>query len=116
VVCDVLDEMKSEQPRLLVVNRYNPSIPGLSLKKLEDVLKTTGLQTISNDYAAMNATIDHGRPLRIEAPRSRLLADIVALARVLFPELEHESNGRPGGPLLSTLSRCLGLGSGKVNH
>jgi hypothetical protein len=114
VVCDVLDEMKSDRPRILVVNRYNPNIPGLSVKKLEEVLKTTGFRTISNDYAAMNATIDHGRPLRVEAPRSRVLADILALGRALFPDLNHDTNGAGGGPLLSTLSRCLGLG--KVAH
>jgi Flp pilus assembly CpaE family ATPase len=114
VVCDVLDEMRPVRPRVLVVNRYNPNIPGLSIKKLEEVLKTTGFQTIGNDYAAMNATIDHGRPLRAEAPKSRVLADIVALAQVLFPEIQRPTNGTVGGPFLSTLSRCLGLG--KTTH
>ena len=75
VVCEALDGIDPVRPRLLVVNRYNPSIPGLSIKKLEDVLKTKGFRTIRNDYAAMNATIDHGR--RVEASKSRVLADIV---------------------------------------
>jgi hypothetical protein len=104
--------MHPVRPRVVVVNRYNPNIPGLNLKKLEEVLNTTGLQTISNDYLAMNATIDHGRPLRLEAPRSRVLADLVALAHILFPDLDpdvHGTNGG-GGPLLATLSRCLGIG------
>jgi pilus assembly protein CpaE len=111
VVCDVLDEMQPARPRVVVVNRYNPSIPGMNIKKLEEVLKSTGFQTIGNDYLAMSATIDHGRPLRVEAPRSRVLADIIALAYVLFPELEPDVPGpNGGGPLLATLSRCLGIG------
>ncbi len=111
VVSDVLDEMQPVRPRVVVVNRYNPSIPGLSIKKLEEVLKTTGFQTIGNDYLAMNATIDHGRPLRVEAPRARVLADIIALAHVLFADLDRDAPAtHGGGPLLATLSRCLGIG------
>lgn len=108
LVCDALDRQYPVRPRIQVINRYNPKTPGLSVAKLEDVLNTTGFQTISNDFASMNATLNHGRPLRIEAPRSPALADIHTLAGVLFPE-SGQPTGRPSGqPFFAGLSRRLG--------
>ena len=113
LVCDALDRMGPARPRVLVVNRYQPKIPGLSIKKLEDVLKTKGFLTVGNDFAAMNATLDHGRPLRLEAPKSAVLADIVALARVLFGDLDKPAETAIRGPFFSSLSRRLGLGTAR---
>lgn len=108
LVCEALDRQYPVRPRIQVINRYNPKTPGLSVAKLEEVLKTTGFQTISNDFASMNATLNHGRPLRIEAPRSRALADIHALARVLFPEIGESTGRATGMPFFAHLSRRLG--------
>lgn len=112
LVCDALDRRRSlhspSPPRVLVVNRYNPKTPGLSVAKLEEVLETTGFQTISNDFASMNATLDHGRPLRILAPRSRALADIHTLIASLFPELGPARGRTVGVPFFSRLSGRAG--------
>lgn len=114
LVGDALDRQHPVRPRIQVINRYNPKTPGLSVAKLEEVLKTKGFQTISNDFAAMNATLNHGRPLRIEAPRSKALADIHALANVLFPEVG-QPEGRSNGTPFFSLSRGR-AGRNAVRH
>ena len=94
----------------LVREMSNPAtiVPIGSAMGFAYVLKTTGFQTISNDFASMNATLNHGRPLRIEAPRSPALADIHALAGVLFPEIGPPAARSGSRPFFAQLSRHLG--------
>jgi pilus assembly protein CpaE len=68
----------------LVINRYDPKIKGFTSTDLEKVLDVAGLLTIANDYPSVMAAVNNGRPLRLEAPRSRVLADIDELAALVL--------------------------------
>jgi pilus assembly protein CpaE len=66
----------------LVITRYNPRMEGFALPQLQQLLKTTQLVTISNDYGGVANSLNEGRPLRLHAPGSRVVADINSLARM----------------------------------
>jgi pilus assembly protein CpaE len=99
----------------LVVNRYDARLPGFSSAELEKLLQVSGLRTISNDSAALAAAANNGRPLRLEAPRSRALADITALAEHLLQSKEGGFGKTPLVPpkqgLFGRLVRTFGLTS-----
>jgi pilus assembly protein CpaE len=90
----------------LVLNRYDPRNEEFDLKKVENLLKVPRLNTVANDYAAMSAALNSGQPLRQKAPRSRALADIDRLARLLWTGIEPQTAG--GWKLLGKLSRVFG--------
>lgn len=64
----------------LVLNRYDPRMPGFGMADLQKLLGVRDVRTIANDWAAMSEALNAGRPLRLQAPKSRALADISALA------------------------------------
>jgi pilus assembly protein CpaE len=91
----------------LVINRYNPD-DEISLK---DVQKTLGLPvyaTLANDYEAVIASINAGKPLVLQLGKSPVTRDLKALAGRLVgagagagtPHV----NGRPKGGLLGRLT------------
>ena len=59
---------------------------------LKSLLEVQDLLTVCNDYAAVMASINHGRPLRQEAPKSPALAD---LNRVVQELLGAPESGAP---------------------
>jgi len=67
----------------LVINRYEPTMPGFSAKRLGELIGVAGIQTISNDYASLTAAATEGKPLAQVAPHSRVLKDIRLLAKSL---------------------------------
>jgi Flp pilus assembly CpaE family ATPase len=68
----------------LVINRYDPKIQGFTVLDLNKILQVSRWHTIADDPAAVVAAVNHGVPLRLEAPQSRVLTDIDALARTLL--------------------------------
>jgi pilus assembly protein CpaE len=91
----------------IVINRYDPKIPGFGVDRLLKVLDVPSLQTVAEDRAAVSACLNRGCTLRQESPRSRILADIDALADVLLPS-DHrpKAEPRPSG-LFGRLRRAI---------
>lgn len=98
---------RSVTPRVqhLVINRYDPKIEGFSAPELKQLLGVSELTTIHNDWTAVSSALNHGRPLRLEAPQCRALADLDALASRLLGLSQPQK--RTG--LFSQLRRALGL-------
>jgi pilus assembly protein CpaE len=93
-----------EQVRL-VINRYNPN-DEITLK---DVQKTLGLPvyaTLANDYEAVIASINSGKPVVLQVGKSLVARDLKALAGRLVGPAKAAStpNGRPMGGLLGRIT------------
>jgi len=84
LVCEALERIDGLRKLHIIINRYDPKMPGFGVDRLKTLLGVPELQTISNDYAAVMASINHGRPLRLEAPRSQALADISRVVQKLL--------------------------------
>jgi Flp pilus assembly CpaE family ATPase len=84
LVCEALERIDGLRKLHIIINRYDPKMPGFGVDRLKTLLGVPELQTISNDYAAVMASINHGRPLRLEAPRSQALADIARVVQKLL--------------------------------
>lgn len=104
LVCEALPDA----PTLILINRYDRKLAGLSAERLGELLKCPGLATVAND-AAVGVAGDQGKLLRLHAPRSRALADIVKLADTLAPQ-RNDAKGQPQeSSLLGRLGRALSL-------
>jgi pilus assembly protein CpaE len=66
----------------VVINRYNSRMEGFSLPQLQQLLKTTQVVTVANDYTSVAGSLNEGRPLRLNAPGSRVVGDIHNLAKM----------------------------------
>ncbi len=104
MVRDTLEREEALQGIRLVVNRYEPSLPGFSAGQLAELLHVPQVQTVANDYPSVMTAVNRGRPLGPVVPHSPALADIRALARTLAgtPAPAHAEGDR--------LSRALGRG------
>ena len=89
----------------LVINRFDPKNQGFAVNRLLKPLGVSSLLTVARDDPAMSAAADSGCALRLVAPRSQLLTDIVALAKTLLP-LESPASVKPFG-LFGRLGRAL---------
>jgi pilus assembly protein CpaE len=102
MVCEALPEL---QP-LVVVNRYDPKLSGLTAERLQTLLRCPELATVAND-STVGAAVDRGQPLRLQSPRSRALADIVKLMEVLAPQDIQTERRAARSTLLGRLSRVF---------
>lgn len=93
----------------LVINRYNPRLPGLTIESLEERLDVPKLHTIANDFASVSSAVNHGWPLRLESPRSRTLTDIDSLAGALLAEKESNEPSKPTDGILNRLARAWAM-------
>lgn len=107
LILGTLAREAADRPPHVVINRYDPKLEGFSLRDLEKVLDVPRLLSIANDFAAVNASINNGRPLRLEAPASRALADIDALARTLLAIREDAQQAVPSSGLLRRLMHAF---------
>jgi pilus assembly protein CpaE len=107
MVRDTLEREEGIQDMRLVINRYEPGIQGFSAERLAELLQAPRVYTVANDYPAVMAAVNHGKPLRDVAPNSPVLADIRALARTLA------APAAPSTPADSAdrLARALGRGT-----
>lgn len=89
---------------VLVVNRYEPGVPGFAAPRLASLLGAERIWTVTNDYPSVMAANNHGKPLRLAAPHSPVLADVRALAQAL---------AGPAAPAAAgdRLERALGRGA-----
>jgi Flp pilus assembly CpaE family ATPase/CheY-like chemotaxis protein len=105
MVRDTLEREEGIRGQRLVINRYEPALPGFSAARLSELLQVPQVLTVANDYASVMAAVNHGKPLRLVTPHSRALADIRSIADTLVE----------GGPSLAPaegdrLARALGRG------
>jgi pilus assembly protein CpaE len=93
----------------LVINRYDSSMHGFTLKDLSQVLEIPQLRSVANDAAGMTAAVNKGKPLREVAPNSPALADIHRLARsiLLMDEGDDPSRTHVGRDNKRTFTRLL---------
>jgi pilus assembly protein CpaE len=110
MVREALQRNRAEQPhQTLVVNRYDPRIKGFTKPELESLLRVSGVRSVARDDAAVTASLNNGRPLRVQAPTSRALTDISALSHELLQLPEKTSKDRVN--VFGRLVRSFGLTS-----
>ena len=80
MVRDTLEREEGIRGQRLVINRYEPGLTSFTSQRLAELLQAPAVRTVANDYPSMIAAVNHGKPLRLAAPHSRVLADIRALA------------------------------------
>ena len=104
LVCEALPDLRA----MVVVNRYDPKMQGFSADRLRTLLRCPWLATVAND-PVVGVAVDHGRPLRLQASRSRALADIARLMEALAPQEMRSQRRTEPSTLLGRLSRALSL-------
>lgn len=111
LVCEALDRIDGLRKLHIIINRYDAKMPGFGVERLKNLLGKEEILTVSNDYASVMASINHGRPLRQESPRSPALTDIEGLVRRLLNRGESPTAMPPaaGAPLFGRLIRKIGL-------
>jgi pilus assembly protein CpaE len=94
---DTLEREEGIQGMRLVVNRYNAHLPGFGADRLAELLHVEKVWTVAADYPAVTAAANHGRPLRLAVPHSRILADIATLATAVSQGIQarNTSEGTP---------------------
>jgi len=112
LVCEALERVDGIRKLQIVINRYDPRMPGFGVERLKGLLGKPEILTVGNDYASVMASINHGRPLRQESPRSPALADIERLVRTLMnlgeqPVAAPAAAGQPA--IFGRLIRRFGL-------
>jgi pilus assembly protein CpaE len=97
LVCEALSRIDGARKLHIIINRYDPRMPGFGTDRLKALLEVNDIITVCNDYAAVMASINHGRPLRQEAPRSPALADITKIVHILLGPNERPKAGKLSG-------------------
>jgi pilus assembly protein CpaE len=115
LVCEALARLDGTRKLHIIINRYDPRMPGFGAERLKSLLEVPNILTVCNDYASVMASINHGRPLRQEAPRSPALFDIAKIVTTLLSDQERveepveAANGKGGG--IGKLFKRFGLKS-----
>jgi pilus assembly protein CpaE len=84
LVCEALSRIDGARKLHIIINRYDPRLTGFNIDRLKTLLEVDGLLTVCNDFAAVMSSINHGRPLRLESPRSPALSDISKVVHALL--------------------------------
>jgi pilus assembly protein CpaE len=111
LVCEALERVDGLENVHIVINRYDAKMPGFGAERLKNLLGRPELLIVANDYASVMASINHGRPLRQESPRSTALLDIERIVRKLMNLKEQPTAAPAAGsaPILGRLIRRFGL-------
>jgi Flp pilus assembly CpaE family ATPase len=97
--------------RRMLLNRYTERDREFTVAALERTLGATGITTIANDHGAVSGAIHEGKPLRLHAPKSKTLTDLVALTNSLFNGPAAEPEQKPSNSVFGAFKRAVGLGS-----
>jgi pilus assembly protein CpaE len=109
LILDVLSPTHVSNSCHLVINQYDPRLTGFTIKDLKKLLKVSNITSIASDPVSINAAANHGRPLRLEAPRSEALADIDHLIVTLFDGPQEKSVRAPESGIVRNIMRSLCL-------
>ena len=101
-------EGRGDYPVYVVLNRYDSRNSDVEPRRIQELLRVRRLYTVGNDYTAIRAALNGGQTLRAQAPRSKALADIDRLARILYGGDEIDGGG---WKLFNPLARMFGMGS-----
>jgi pilus assembly protein CpaE len=93
----------------LVINRYDPKVPGFDTGRLRILLQVAQLHTVGDDPVAVTTAVNNGRPLRLEAPHADALADIDALADQLLEGARRQEPKKANATVLGRLVHAFGL-------
>ena len=106
-VRDTLEREQGIHDQVLVLNRYEPAVPGFSAERIAQLLGVPAVSTVANDLSVMAAQ-NHAKPLLAAAPHSPVIADVRRLAARLsnatappVPEAGDRLQrilGKPSGP------------------
>jgi pilus assembly protein CpaE len=108
LVSEALTSMEGVRGLHVVINRYDAKLPGFGAQRLKELLEVSHVHTVARDDEGFEAAVNHGRPLRLEAPRSPALADLRRLLRSVLPQEENRpATPKPG--LFSRMIRAIGL-------
>jgi Flp pilus assembly CpaE family ATPase len=99
---------RGDCPLHVVLNRYE-NRADVDLRRIQELLRVPRMYTVANDYNAIRAALNAGQTLRAQAPRSRALADIDRLARLLYSGDEVEGGG--SWMMFNPLAKMFGMGS-----
>jgi Flp pilus assembly CpaE family ATPase len=109
---EILSEAEGLRQTLLI-NRYDPNKEGFGVTHLQRLLRTPQLVTIANDYHAVSASLNEGRPLKLHSPNCRARGDIIRLAGMLLTPgqpVPQAPSPRPNA-LRRVLGRLFGRGT-----
>lgn len=81
----------------VVISKYDASTKGFSSKSLCDLFGLDRIWTVERSPHDIPASINMGRPLRLQAPQSQALRQIDALTRYLVPCPEIQQKPEPRG-------------------
>ncbi|HTQ39672.1 MAG TPA: hypothetical protein VMJ32_11635 [Pirellulales bacterium] len=104
MVCDGIGQ---RQP-LIVINRYNPKIEGLTVDRIQRFLPTCQICTVEYDTKVIDS-MNHGQALRLHAPHSPILPDIDHLATVIDSPVPADQTNRKQSGLLDRIARVFSL-------
>jgi pilus assembly protein CpaE len=99
LVRDVLVREEGGRPPTLVLNRYDPALPGFDADHLSSLLDSAPLLTVPADLPALIAALSTKQPLQVVAPNSGILRGLRA---ILTP-----MRGRSGSLTGPTFERSL---------
>lgn len=104
----MIHESLGDKPHKMVLNRYDPDLPGFGVDRLKQMLHVDEIFTIVSDYGAVSAAVNQGLPLRLKEPRCRVLSDIALIAQKLMPR-EDVKDAKRGTGVFGGLIRALGI-------
>jgi MinD-like ATPase involved in chromosome partitioning or flagellar assembly len=96
------------KPVQMLLNRYDPDLPGFGLNRLKAMLNNDML-TVCSDYASVSASINQGLPLRLREPRSQVLQDIQRVALRLVPPSGTAETKTRHSSVFGGIIRALGI-------
>jgi Flp pilus assembly CpaE family ATPase len=112
LVCEALGRIDGARKLHIIINRYDARMPGFGADRLKTLLEVPEILTVCNDYASVMASINHGRPLRQEAPRSPALNDLAKVVGSLFgPDRPAAPKAAANGSSIGKLFKRFGLKS-----
>jgi pilus assembly protein CpaE len=86
MILDAAAHAKTVKRIHVVLNKYDPSIAGLTSEKIAETLGGVDVLTVPNDYVHVMSAANEGRLLRDFAPESPVLSAVRALARAAVGE------------------------------
>jgi pilus assembly protein CpaE len=106
---DNLARAGSTSTQTIVLNRYDLERQGFTVRDMSSLLEVSRILTVANDWPGVQAAVNQGRPLRLVAPRSPILADIEALTCCLLGVADQPQREVRGAGVLNRLARAFGI-------
>jgi len=104
----MIHENLGDKPHKVILNRYDPDLPGFGVERLKQMLHVNEIFTIASDYASVSASVNQGVPLRLKEPRCRVVTDIAHIAQKVIPK-EEAKDAKRGTGMFGGLIRRLGI-------